>query len=135
MTVLGAFGLQPLLRSLISLPLGKARVVVSIALIAPVSVGLGVAMPAGLRRFEALHPTGVPYAWGVNGVASVVASVLGVALAINFGFALTSLVAAACYLGASAHAAFGRWPEVADAAPQAMTSEQLAEPEAELAQG
>jgi hypothetical protein len=47
----------------------------------------------------------------VNGVASVLASVLGVALAINFGFAITSLVAAACYLGALAHAAFGRWPE------------------------
>jgi hypothetical protein len=132
LTVVGAFGLQPLLRSLISLPFA-VRVAVSIALIAPVSVGLGMAMPVGLRHFEAMHPTGVPYAWGVNGVASVVASVLGVALAINFGFAFTSLVAAACYLGALAHAAFGRWPEVADAAPEAMTSEQLAE--AELAQG
>jgi hypothetical protein len=41
----------------------------------------------------------------------VLASVLGVALAINFGFAATSLVAAVCYLAALAHAALGRWPE------------------------
>ena len=81
-TVVGAFGLQPLLRSLIALPFA-ARVAVSIALIGPVSVGLGMAMPVGLRRFEAMHPTGVPYAWGVNGIASVVASVLGVALALH----------------------------------------------------
>jgi hypothetical protein len=133
LTVVGAFGLQPLLRSMISLPFA-ARVAVSIALIASVSVGLGMAMPVGLGRFEALHPKGVPYAWGVNGVASVVASVLGVALAINFGFAITSLVAAACYLGALVHAAFGRWPEPA-ATSQAAAPEQLAEPEVELAQG
>jgi len=132
--VVGAFGLQPLLRSLIWLPFA-ARVAVSIALIASVSVGLGMAMPVGLRRFEALHPKGVPYAWGVNGVASVLASVLGVALAINFGFAFTSLVAAACYLGALVHAAFGRWPKAAPDAHQAAAPEGLAEPEVELAHG
>jgi hypothetical protein len=52
----------------------------------------------------------VAYAWGVNGVSSVLASVLGVALAINFGFAMTSLIAAACYAAALLHAAVGRWP-------------------------
>lgn len=71
----------------------------------------GVATPIGLRRFQSLHPEGMPYAWGVNGLASLLASVLGVALAINFGFIVTTLVAGECYVAAIIHAAFGRWPE------------------------
>jgi len=81
----GAYGLQPLLRALIDLPFA-ARVVLTVALLAPVGIGVGIAMPIGLRCFSALHPTGIPYAWGVNGIASVVASVLGMAVAISFGF-------------------------------------------------
>jgi hypothetical protein len=135
LTVLGAYGLQPVLRGLISLPFA-ARVAIAVTLLAPLGIVLGTAMPIGLRRFQALHPSGVAYAWGVNGVASVLASVLGVALAINFGFAITSLVAAACYLGAVAHAAFGKWPEAAttvDAAPKGKPAPAArTEPDAEL---
>ena len=35
-------------------------------------------MPVGLRRLSALHPAGVPWAWGINGVTSVLASVLAI---------------------------------------------------------
>jgi hypothetical protein len=110
LAVFSAIWLQPVLRSLITLPF-PARVAVAVAVIAPLGLVLGTAMPAGLVRFKGLHPDGLPYAWGVNGVASVLASVLGVALAVNFGFAVTSLVAAACYVGALAHARLGRWPD------------------------
>jgi hypothetical protein len=68
------------------------------------------AMPIGLRRFQALYPESVPYAWGVNGVASVLASVLGAALAIQFGFAIATVIAGLCYVVALGHAALGRWP-------------------------
>jgi hypothetical protein len=104
-----AFGLQPLLRSLIDLSF-PARVVVSVALLAPVGVALGMAMPLGLRRLSGLAPAGVPWAWGINGITSVLASALAVAVAITAGFRVATLVAALCYLGALAHAAFGRWP-------------------------
>ena len=104
-----AFGLQPLLRSLIDLPFA-ARVLVAVVLLAPFGLLLGAPMPIGLRRFEALHPRSVPYAWGVNGVASVFASVLGVVVAINFGFMVAGLLGAACYAFALLHAATGRWP-------------------------
>jgi hypothetical protein len=110
LTVLGAAWLEPLLRSLITLSF-PARVAVAVALIAPLGIVLGTAMPSGLRRFRGLHPDGVPYAWGVNGVASVLASVFGVALAVTFGFAVTSLVAGACYVAALIHAIVGRWPD------------------------
>ena len=67
------------------------------------------AMPIGLRRLSALYPEGVPWAWGINGITSVLASVLAIAVAITWGFAVATLLALACYLGALAHAAFGRW--------------------------
>lgn len=107
---LGAFGLQPLLRELVHLPF-PARVALSVVLLAPFGIALGAPMPMGLRRLEALHPSGVPYAWGVNGIASVLASVIGVAVGIYFGFAATTLLAAACYLLALAHVVAGRWPQ------------------------
>jgi hypothetical protein len=107
--LVAAFALQPLLRALIDLPFAL-RVVLSVALIAPLGVALGMAMPIGLRRMEALWPEGVTWAWAVNGVVSVLASVGAVAIALYVGFAGTTLAALACYLLALAHARFGRWP-------------------------
>ncbi len=48
-----------------------------------------------MRRLE---PRLIPWAWAVNGVASVVATVLAVILAMEIGFSNVSLVAAAAYL-------------------------------------
>jgi hypothetical protein len=106
--------LQPVLQGLIGLPFA-ARVAVAVALLAPVGIGLGMPMPLGLARFSSLYPDSVAYAWGVNGIASVLASVLGIAVAINFGYVVASLVAAGFYALALVHAALGRWPEDAPA--------------------
>jgi hypothetical protein len=104
-----AFGLQPLLRELIEWPFA-ARVALSVALLAPVGLALGMAMPIGLTRLAGLHPDAVPWGWAVNGIASVLASVLAVAVAITWGFAVVTVVALACYLVALLDAARGRWP-------------------------
>ena len=104
-----AFGLQPLLRELIEWPFA-ARVALSVALLAPVGLALGTAMPIGLTRLAGLHPDAVPWGWAVNGIASVLASVLAVAVAITWGFAVVTLLALACYLVALLDAARGRWP-------------------------
>ena len=106
--VIAAFGLAPMLSTLIELPFA-ARVLIAIAVIAPIGILLGSAMPIGLHRFEGLFPAALPYAWAVNGLASVVASVLGVAIALFVGFRATTLVAAACYGAALLHAALGTW--------------------------
>jgi hypothetical protein len=55
----------------------------------------------------------------VNGIASVLASVVGITVALNFGYRAASLVAGACYLFALAHAVVGRWsgPPAAPPAP------------------
>jgi hypothetical protein len=107
---LAAFALQPLLEALIDLPFA-ARVALSVALLAPVGLALGMAMPIGLRRLSGLHPEGVPWAWSINGVTSVLASVLALVVAINWGFTAATLVALVCYVGALVHVLAGRWPE------------------------
>ena len=108
--VVAAFGLHPLLGELIDLPFAL-RVATTVALLAPAGVLLGMAMPIGLQRIEALHPGAATWAWAVNGIASVVAAALAVVVAIQWGFDVATLVAAACYLGAFVHAWRGRWPE------------------------
>ena len=105
-----AFGLQPLLRALIDWPFA-VRVVTAMALLAPFGVALGMAMPLGLRRLDAVEPDAVPFAWGVNGIASVVASVLGVAVAIRLGFPAASLLACGCYGVAFWQALRAPWPK------------------------
>jgi hypothetical protein len=104
-----AYWLEPALRGMISLPF-SLRVVVSVGLLAPLGITAGMAMPIGLRRFSSLYPNAVPWAWGVNGIASVLAAALAVFVAITWGYAITTLAAAVCYLVAIADAAFGRWP-------------------------
>jgi hypothetical protein len=103
-----ALWLQPLLESLIDIPFA-GRVVLSVVITAPIGILLGLPMPIGLDRLRRLHEQGIPYAWGVNGVASVVASVFGVLAAILLGFNAVALLAAACYAIALLHAAIGRW--------------------------
>jgi len=118
-----AFALEPMLRALIDLPFA-ARVALTVAMLAPLGVTLGTAMPIGLRRLSALHPDGVPWAWGINGITSVLASALGVFIAIVAGFTVATLAALACYLVAIAHAVRGRWPDDGpDAAEDAEATE------------
>lgn len=83
-------------RSLIGL--GDAmRIVVSIALIAPLAFFMGMPFPLGLERLAANAPTFVPWAWGINGFASVVAAVLATLLAIELGFTVVVLIALGLY--------------------------------------
>lgn len=106
----GAFALDPLLDGLLDLSF-PVRVAVTIALLAPLGLALGTAMPIGLGRLSSMYPGGVPWAWAINGVFSVVATVLAIMVALNWGFTVTTLVGLVCYLAALAHAVWGRWPE------------------------
>ena len=105
-----AYGLHPLLEAVIDLPFA-ARVAITVVLVAPAGIALGMAMPLGLTRLASLHPRGVAWAWGVNGIASVVASAGAVTVAIVAGFPAATFVALACYLAALAHVRLGAWAE------------------------
>jgi len=74
------------------------RVLLSLALLAPLSFFMGMPFPSGLKKIEKDSPGLIPWAWGVNGGASVLASILCIIIAMWFGFISTLIVAAAVYL-------------------------------------
>ncbi|MDH3426638.1 MAG: hypothetical protein OEM22_08230, partial [Acidimicrobiia bacterium] len=80
----------------LSAPLA-VRVVAGGAVLFPLGFGMGVLFPKGLARLEATAPQLVPWAWGVNGVMSVISAVAAALLALTFGFAFVMLAGAACY--------------------------------------
>ena len=79
-----------------------ARLGVSVGLSGSLAFFLGWPFPAGLRATSKHSPNLVPWAWGVNGCASVVGAVTGKLLSISFGFQWTTVMAAFLYLGAVA---------------------------------
>ncbi|MFQ5527071.1 MAG: SAM-dependent methyltransferase [Thermoanaerobaculia bacterium] len=81
-------------------PLGL-RLAAALLAIAPLAFLLGMPFPLGLRRVAATHRDLVPWAWGVNGWASVLAAVLATLLAVHFGFRAVVLAACALYLAAA----------------------------------
>jgi hypothetical protein len=77
--------IDPLIARAAALP-PAARFIVTVLLLAPVSLPLGLFFPAGMQILDGTDPAFVPVAWGINGFASVVASPLAVLLSMSYGF-------------------------------------------------
>jgi hypothetical protein len=73
------------------------RVATTVGLQFPLGFALGMYFPTGLELLRRAEPRLVPWAWAVNGVASVAATVLAVILGIELGFTRVALVAAGIY--------------------------------------
>jgi hypothetical protein len=91
------FGLPTLLYRLADLP-DWTRVLVSIALLAPLAFAMGMPFPLALRALGSEAPGLVPWAWAVNGCASVVSAVAAPLLAAAVGFSGLLLMGLTCYL-------------------------------------
>jgi spermidine synthase len=100
-----AFGLSYVFNAFVSWPT-LARAALTIALIAPLAFCMGIPFPMGLSRLAATEPGLLPWAWGVNGCASVLSAVLASLLAVDFG--ITKLLLLALTLYASAALVFQR---------------------------
>jgi hypothetical protein len=74
-----------------------ARFAVACATIAPLAFAMGHLFPVGLRQVGLSEPGLVPWAWAVNGFASVVAAVGTPLLAAEVGFSRVVLAAVLCY--------------------------------------
>jgi spermidine synthase len=74
------------------------RVVITLIILAPLGITLGIFFPLGIRRANALHRDLVPWAWGINGCASVTAAVLAVVLAMSHGFVFVWILSLFIYL-------------------------------------
>ncbi len=90
------FVLPPILAELAAIPL-PARFAVSMALIAPLAFCMGMPFPAGLARLGQGAPALIPWAWAINGCASVLGAVLATVIAIEVGFTAVILAAVALY--------------------------------------
>jgi hypothetical protein len=92
-----AFALQPAVLATLGFP-WIARAALVLAVLAPVSLALGLPFPLGLTR------TGsggfLPWAWGLNGAFSVVATPLANLIAREAGFSRVLLCAALLYVTA-----------------------------------
>ena len=89
--------LQPVFSATLSLPLA-GRIALTVVLLAPAAFVMGMPFPSGLRLVSGRAAPLVPWACGVNGGASVIASVLGILLAMAAGFSAVFALAAACYV-------------------------------------
>jgi hypothetical protein len=107
MVTLAALGIVYLLvidlafSAMISAPIA-VKVLATAGLIAPLGLCMGVPFPQALDRVGESTPSVVPWAWAINGCASVVSAVLATLMAIHFGFTAVILAALVLYLLAAA---------------------------------
>jgi hypothetical protein len=96
--------LLPLLFSLLIGLADGVKMALSILLIAPLAFCMGMPFPIGLKRLadNANAPDFIPWAWGINGFASVMSAALATLLAIEFGFTVVVLLALGLYASAAA---------------------------------
>ena len=74
------------------------KILIALFLIAPLAFCMGMPFPIGLGQVARKAPDFIPWAWGMNGYASVVSASLGTLLAIEFGFTVVILSALALYV-------------------------------------
>ncbi len=94
----GYLWLLPLLLDSLGNPAMPVKVIITLLLIAPLAFCMGVPFPLGLSALARINPRLVPWAWGINGCASLISAILASLLAIHWGFNGVVLIALALYL-------------------------------------
>ena len=92
---------SPLFDALLGASLGT-RVAVTACTMAVPGVLMGMPLPTGLAAVSSVSRHFVPWAWGINGAASVIGAVLVVFVAMALGFTWAVVIAAALYVAALA---------------------------------
>jgi len=95
------------------------RILVSALLLAPPAFCMGMMFPLGLSLWRR-HADLLPFFWSANGITSMLASVLGMALSIEFGIANTYAIGVGFYVVSGAMLIIGR-----QASPVAATTAAL----------
>lgn len=73
------------------------RVVIVLFFLFPVGVVLGIPFATGLNFIEKITPRFIPWAWGINGLTSVLASILAIVMAMHIGFTAVLALGAIVY--------------------------------------
>jgi hypothetical protein len=96
--LVGFGGVTPLLIRYFDAASTAMRIAISVAILLPIGFFMGMAFPIGMRRALSEAPSIAPWLWGVNGAASVCASVLVVVIALGAGISAAFWVGAGCYV-------------------------------------
>ncbi|QPK64904.1 SAM-dependent methyltransferase [Methylomonas sp. LL1] len=73
------------------------RYLLSVLLIAPLGFCMGMPFPMALARLSQTAPALIPWAWGINGCASVISAILATLIAMQFGFTALIMLAIGFY--------------------------------------
>ncbi len=94
-----SFVITPITESGVALPFAL-KVLISVLLISPVGLAMGMPFPTGLTLLERVSPKSVRWAWAINAASSVLGSAAAMFLAIYLGLHLTLIVGGLMYAGA-----------------------------------
>src|SRR5579871_1732006 len=75
------------------------RIAISVALLVPSGMAMGIMFPLGIALSKSRFAGLLPWFWGINGAMSVLASVGGMVLSMQYGISGTYWVGVACYAG------------------------------------
>ena len=75
-----------------------ARMIITVLLVSPLAFLMGIPFPSGMRRISQARPGFLPWAWGVNGFASVAAPPVGILLVTSIGLTWATLLGGGLYL-------------------------------------
>ena len=84
----------------LGLPFG-VRLAITVVMVGSLSFFLGWPFPIGLRETSGRYPSLVPWAWGINGCASVMGAVLGKMVSMSVGMRMTMWIAALLYVSSA----------------------------------
>ena len=90
--------LLPLISNTIMAMPETARIISAFALAAPLAFFMGMPFSLGMATLQQTSPGLIPWAWGINGCASVLSAILAAILAIEIGFNGVMLCAVVLYL-------------------------------------
>lgn len=78
-----------------------SKIAITLVLIAPLAFFMGMPFPLGLGAIAEKAGDYIPWAWGLNGYASVISASLATLLAIELGFSVVLIMALGLYLAAA----------------------------------
>ena len=88
--------LGPVFEALAGLP-DAAKIALSVAGLAPLAFCMGIPFPLGLQAAANRSDALLPWAWGINGCASVLGATLATAGSVHLGFPAVVMMALVCY--------------------------------------
>ena len=96
-----ALGVGAAVEAILQFPFA-VRVFLAALLVAPLGVLMGMPFPVGVEALRRTRPDLIPWAWGANGYASVVGSIMATLLALSWGFSWVIAAGGVAYFVAAA---------------------------------